>query len=259
VESESIFSLIDRTALVAGASRGIGLAIARAVAEAGAKTILASRDLKSLERHAETLRRRDCSVEAARLDIADPDSVRSLVDNSPEIDVLINVAGINIRKRFEQYTKQEYDHLLRTNLDGIVELTQKVGARMIARGKGGKIINIGSLTSLLGIPYLSVYAITKSGLAGLTRSLAAEWARYDIQVNCIVPGFILTDLNRDVFQAPEMREWLKGSEANSRLGAPEDVAPLAVFLSGRGSDYITGQLIAVDGGFTTTAVWPFEP
>jgi gluconate 5-dehydrogenase len=255
---ESVFSLRGKTVLVAGASRGIGLAIGQAVAQAGARTILAARTLSALEEHAEAIRREGCQAEAVNLDIADPASVRSVAESYPQVDVLINVAGTNIRKRFEQYTKQEYDHILSTNLHGIVELTQRVGSGMISRGKGGKIINIGSLTSLLGLPYVSVYAITKSGLAGLTRVLAAEWARHNIQVNCIVPGMILTDLNRDIWQSTKMKKWLELSEANPRLGTPEDVAPLAVFLSGKGSDYITGQLIPVDGGFTTTAIWPLQ-
>ena len=131
---------------------------------------------------------------------------------------------------------------------------------MIARGAGGKIIMIGSLMSLLGLPYISVYAMTKGALGQLTKALAAEWGRYNIQVNCIAPGFIVTDLNRKMWEeSSQMREWLKGAQANPRLGTPEDIAPLAVFLAGRGADYITGQIIAVDGGYTTTAVWPFEP
>ena len=130
---------------------------------------------------------------------------------------------------------------------------------MIARGAGGKVVTIGSLMSLLGLPYLSIYAITKGALGQLTKVLAAEWGKYNIQVNCIAPGFILTDLNRTMWQQPHMSEWLKGCQANPRLGSTEDIAPLAVFLSGRGADYITGQIIAVDGGYTTTAVWPFEP
>ncbi len=129
---------------------------------------------------------------------------------------------------------------------------------MIAAGRGGKVIMIGSLSSLLGMPYISIYAITKGGLGQLTRVLAAEWGKHEIQVNCIAPGFILTDLNRKMWEPPEMHAWLRAGQANPRLGTPEDVAPLAVFLAGPGSDYITGQIIAVDGGFSTTAVWPFE-
>ena len=130
---------------------------------------------------------------------------------------------------------------------------------MINRGRGGKIINIGSLTSLLGFPYISIYGISKSAIAGLTRTLAAEWGKYNIQVNCIAPGFIITELNRKMWEPKEMHAWLRGSQANPRAGTPEDVAPLAVFLAGTGSDYISGQVICVDGGFSTTGVWPFEP
>jgi len=131
-----------------------------------------------------------------------------------------------------------------------------VGARMIERGKGGKIINIGSFTTFVGLPYVSVYAMTKGAVGQLTKALAAEWAPYNIQVNCIAPGFILTDLNRDMWQSAEMDQWRKGVQAIDRLGKPEDLGPVAVFLASPGADYITGQVIAVDGGATTTAKWP---
>jgi len=255
----SIFSLSGKSALVAGASRGIGLAIARNMAEAGARTILAARSIDKLEEHARALEAKGCQASALRMDMADPASIRSAIEGLETPDILVNVAGTNIRKGFAQYTKAEYDHILQTNLHGIVDLTQQIGARMVARGAGGKVIMIGSLMSLLGLPYLSVYAMSKGALAQLTKALAAEWGRYNIQVNCIAPGFIVTDLNRKMWEPARMLEWLKGAQANPRLGTPDDVAPLAVFLAGRGADYITGQVIPVDGGYSTTAVWPFEP
>ena len=254
-----IFSLSGKTALVAGASRGIGLAIARGLAEAGANTVLAARSMDKLEEHAKALTAQGCRASAIRMDMSDSVSIRDAVAGLDTIDILINVAGTNVRKPFQDYTKQEYEFILQTNLHGLVELTQKVGAKMIARGAGGKVVTIGSLMSLLGLPYLSVYAISKGALGQLTKVLAAEWGRHNIQVNCIAPGFILTDLNRTMWEQPHMNEWLRGVQASPRLGKPEDIAPLAVMLSGRGSDYITGQIIAVDGGYTTTAVWPFEP
>jgi gluconate 5-dehydrogenase len=254
-----IFSLTGKTALVAGASRGIGLAIAKGLAAAGANTVLAARSMDKLEAHAKDLTAQGYKASAVAMDMADSGSIAKAVEQLDVIDILINVAGTNIRKRFQDYTKQEYDSILQTNLHGLVELTQKVGAKMVARGAGGKVVTIGSLMSLLGLPYLAVYAISKGGLGQLTKVLAAEWGRHNIQVNCIAPGFILTDLNRTVWQQPHMTDWLKGVQASPRLGTPEDIAPLAVFLSGPGSDYITGQVIAVDGGYSTTAVWPFEP
>lgn len=253
------FSLDGKTALINGASRGIGLAIARAMAAAGAHTILASRSLDVLEKHAAELRAQGTPSEAMALDMADPASIEAAGSRLEQVDILVNVAGTNLRKRFTSYSQEEYDGILQTNLHGIFRLTQIVAEKMIARGKGGKIVHIGSLMSLLGLPYLTVYAITKSALAGLTRTLAAELGRYNIQVNCIAPGFIITDLNRKMWEPDFMKDWLKGVQANPRTGTPEDVAPLAVFLSSPASDYITGQVIAVDGGYSTTAVWPFEP
>jgi NAD(P)-dependent dehydrogenase (short-subunit alcohol dehydrogenase family) len=258
----SVFSLSGKTALVAGASRGIGLAMAQHLAEAGARTILAARSVDKLREQAQALEAQGFQASALRLDMADSESIRAAVEGLETPDILVNVAGTNIRKSFTQFTQAEYEHIMRTNLHGIVELTQQIGARMIARGAGGKIIMIGSVMTLLGLPYMSVYAMTKGALGQLTKALAAEWGRYNIQVNCIAPGFVVTDLNRRMWESPEsvkMREWLKGAQANPRLGAPEDIAPLAVFLAGRGADYITGQIIAADGGYTTTAVWPFEP
>jgi gluconate 5-dehydrogenase len=254
-----IFSLQGKTALVAGASRGIGLAIAKLTAESGAETILAARSVDKLEQEAAAIRAAGGKARTLRLDVTDAASIKAAADAAGDVDILVNVSGTNIRKHFAEYTAEEYERILQTNLHGIVTLTQLVGAKMVARGKGGKIVNIGSLMSLLGLPYLSVYAITKGALGQLTKVLAAEWGRHNIQVNCIAPGFIVTDLNRHMWQQPKMKEWLRGLQANPSTGTPEDIAPLAVFLSGRGSDYITGQIIPVDGGYTTTAVWPFEP
>jgi gluconate 5-dehydrogenase len=247
--------LTNKTALVVGASRGIGLAIARELAHAGARTILAARSMDALEKEADALRSEGRQAIPMKLDIADPAGVTDL----PEVDILVNVSGTNIRKAFEAYTPEEYELVMRTNLHGFVLLTQKIGARMIARGRGGKIVFIGSLMSILGLPYVSVYAMSKSAIAGLTRALAAEWGGHNIQVNCIAPGFILTELNRPMWVQPAMKGWLEGAQAIPRMGTPEEVAPLALFLSGPGSDYITGQVIAVDGGYSTTANWPFQP
>ena len=257
---QSLFSLSGKTALIAGASRGIGLAIAKEIAAAGAHTILAARSLEKLEVEAAALRDAGYSAQARQLDVADTASIAALgAALKGKVDILINVSGTNVRKKFAEYTDEEYDRIMTTNLHGLVKLTQVIGQGMVDAGRGGKIINIGSLTSGLGLPYLTVYAMTKSGIAGLTRALAAEWGRFGIQVNCIAPGFIVTDLNRDMWQAGVMKDWLSGCQSNPRLGTPEDLAGLAVFLAAPASDYITGQTIYSDGGYSTTAKWPFEP
>lgn len=254
-----MFSLEGRTALVAGASRGIGLAIANALAANGARTVLAARSVDALERESARLRAEGRAAEACSLDITDPASIDAVASAYPEADILVNVSGTNVRRRFQDYSPEEYERIMQTNLHGIVRLTREVGKRMVERARGGKIVHIGSLMSLLGLPYLSIYAMTKSALAGLTRVLAAEWADADIQVNCIAPGFILTDLNRDMWQPGFMADWLGGVQANRRLGTPDDIAGLAAFLASPAAAYITGQVIAADGGYTTTAKWPFEP
>jgi gluconate 5-dehydrogenase len=257
---ETLFSLKGKTALVVGSSRGIGLAIAKEIAAAGAHTILAARSAQKLAAEVAALKEAGYSADSRSIDMTDSESIRAFAGEfRTKADILINVAGTNVRRRMQDYTKEEYNNILQTNLHGIFELCQHIGAGMVERGEGGKIIHIGSLMSLLGIPYLSVYAMSKAGIAGLTRVQAAEWGRYNIQVNCIAPGFILTDLNKDMWAQKHMHDWLHGAQANPRMGTPEDMAGLAVFLSSKASDYITGQVIAADGGYTTTANWPFEP
>jgi len=215
--------------------------------------VLAARSKEKLDALA-----RELDGRAVEMDVKRSDSIRRAAEAAGDIDILVNVAGTNIRRRFENYSAEDYEHVMQTNLHGIVKLTQIVGGRMIERGRGGKVVSIGSLLTLVGLPYMSVYSITKGAIGQLTKSLAAEWAEFDIQVNCIAPGFILTDFNRDMWQPPAMTQWLKGAQANDRLGTPEDVAPLAVFLASPGANYITGQVIAVDGGYSTTAKWPFH-
>ena len=247
-------SLEGKRVLVAGASRGIGLAIAKAIAAEGAKVILAARSVEALDAAATKL-----NGEAVALDVTDDASIEKAAKAAGEIDVLVNVAGMNIRKPFEDFTRDEIEKILDTNLVGLMRLTQIVGRDMIARKKGGKIVNIGSLTSMIGLPYVSIYGASKGAIAQWTRCIAAEWGKYGIQVNCIAPGFIITDLNREMWQSVELQNWLKANQPNPRVGTPEDVSGLAVFLSSKQADYITGQVIVVDGGHTESVMWPFVP
>jgi NAD(P)-dependent dehydrogenase (short-subunit alcohol dehydrogenase family) len=259
---EKHFSLEGQIALVLGASRGIGEAIAEGLADAGAHVVAASRNLDKLEALAARLRDRGAKASAVAMDVTNRATIAAGVErilkDHGRIDVLVNVAGTNIRKRAEEYTPTELEYVFDTNLKGLFYATQLVGAQM-KRQKRGKIINIGSLSGSNAFPYLSVYAMTKAALGQLSRVLAIEWAPYNIQVNVIAPGFIVTDLNREMWQREEMKTWLKGAQANPRLGTPEDVAGLAIFLASPAADYMTGQIIFVDGGHTAGSVWPFEP
>lgn len=252
------FSLQGRTAFVAGASRGIGLAIGRAMAEAGARVILGARTGSVLDERVQELRDARLEVEALLLDATNPASVANAGEVLPPLDILVNVVGTNVRKPFLSYQPSEVHGLLETNLLSIMDLSRVLGGRMVSAGRGGKVLFIGSLVIEIGVPNVSVYAATKGAIAALTKALAAEWGAAGIQVNCIIPGLILTDLNRRMWESPELRTWLATAQANPRLGLPEDVAPLAVFLAGSGADFITGQAIAVDGGYTTTRIWPFK-
>ncbi len=262
MDVEKYFSLANQVALVIGASRGIGQAIAEALGDAGAHVILASRSLEKLQQIAAAMRARDQQASAVAMDVTDRASISRAVEQAlgahGRIDILVNVAGANIRKRAEDYTPEEYDHLLTTNLKGLFQVTQLVGAAMKERRRG-KIINIGSLTTSIGFPFLSVYAITKGGLGQLSKVLAVEWAPFNIQVNVIAPGFIVTDLNRHMWQRQDMLDWLAATQPNPRVGTPQDVAGLAIFLASPAADYITGQVIFVDGGKTAGSSWPFQP
>ena len=253
------FSLEGRTVLVAGASRGIGLAIAQEAAAAGARTVMGARSIGPLRAEADRLIAQGLAAEAVELDVTDAANVDDVVASLPDLDGLVVVAGTNIRKAFETYTDEEYAHILDTNLHAATRLARLVGAAMLTRGRGGKIVFIGSSNQLTSLPYLALYSMTKSALGGLTRALAAEWGRHGIQVNCVAPGLIWTDLTAAVWSDPDIAAWREGVQPIRRWGTPEDIAPLVVYLLGPASDFVTGQTLAVDGGYTTTKVWPFRP
>lgn len=253
------FGLGGRVALVTGASGGIGGALGEALAAAGASVVLAGRNEAELACVRERIEGRGGRAEIAVADLADVPACRDLVaralDLYGRLDVLVNCAGTNRRTPMLDVTPDEYDRVMAVNLRAAFFLCQAAARAMVSTG-GGKIINIGSLTSTIGLSEVSVYGATKAALAQLTKTMAVEWARHNIQVNCLAPGFILTPLTRDALWGDDAkRRWMLDRIPARRPGLPEDLIGLALLLASPASDYITGQTITADGGLLAGSPW----
>jgi 2-deoxy-D-gluconate 3-dehydrogenase len=249
------FDLKGRAALVTGGNGGIGLGMAQGLAQAGAAIAIAGRDQS--KNSAALAQLRDLGVKAVALkaDLRDEKSCRAMVEQAAEklgrLDILVNNAGINIRKAPQDYTLEEWHEVMDTNLTSAFVASQAAYAHLKRAGRG-KIVNIGSMMSIFGGGYLSPYGASKGAIVQLTRSLASAWARDNIQVNAILPGWIDTALTR------RAREELKGLDERvlsrtpaGRWGEPADLAGIAVFLCSAASDFVTGTAIPVDGGYSS--------
>ena len=245
------FSLKEKVAIVTGAGTGIGKGIATAMAESGARIVLAGRTRSRLEETARDIGDSGGEALVVEADVADRDGREALVttalDTWQQIDILVNNAGVNVRTPPEDYREEDWDRVLDTNLKGTFFLTQLVARHMIER-KYGKIIHISSLSAITGIPLIPAYTAAKGGLASMTYQLAIDWARYNINVNSICPGYIRTPLTRPVEES-ERGTYILNRVPAGRWGEPEDIAGTAVFLASPASDFLTGQLIVVDGGW----------
>jgi len=249
-----IFDLSGRTAIVTGGNQGIGFAIARGLATAGATVVIANRRAAEGQRAAEPLKAEGLSAAAIPTDVSLRSSVEELVlktvDDFGKIDILVTSAGVIVRKPAEEISEEEWDYIMDINLKGVFFCCQLVGRHMIQRRKG-KIINISSNVSEVTQPLRSVYAASKAGVSHLTRALAAEWAKYHINVNAIGPGPTITPLNKKYLEEhPEdLKERLSGIPMG-RLGNPSDHVGAAIFLASDASDFVTGQTLLVHGGST---------
>ena len=245
------FSLVDKVAIVTGAGQGLGEAIALVMAEAGAKVVLSSRTLFKLELVADRIKEAGGTALIIQADVADRKDhekiVATTLDRWGQIDILVNNAGVNRRSPPEEYLEEDWDAVVNTNLKGTFFLTQRVGRSMIERNYG-KIIHIASLASITGIPDIPAYTAAKGGLGALTYQLAINWAKYHINVNSICPGYIRTPLTRSVEES-DRGAYIVSRVPMGRWGEPEDIAGTAVFLASSASDFLTGQLIVVDGGW----------
>jgi 2-deoxy-D-gluconate 3-dehydrogenase len=248
------FVLSGKVAIVTGGNGGIGLGMARGLAQAGATVIIVGRDKEKTENAAAELRQEGTRVAGIVADVTYEDSCRSLVAAAVKafgrLDVLVNNAGINIRKRPQDYTIEEWNTVLVTNLSSAFVCAQAAHPEM-AKSGGGKIINIGSMMSLFGAAYAVPYSASKGGIVQLTRSLAAAWAKDNIQVNAVLPGWIDTDLTRRAREeVPGLHERVLQRTPAGRWGEPDDLGGIAVFLASAASDFVTGAAIPVDGGYS---------
>jgi len=247
------FALTDKAIVVTGAGRGIGRAIAIAAARMGADVVLGSRTLSEVETAAEEIRALGRRAECFFLDVTEIPSIEAFVADALEafgrIDVLVNNAGWNRLKPALEYTEEEWDLILNTNLKGLFFCSQIVGRHMIEQRRG-KIINISSQMGIVGGPLRAPYCASKGGVGQLTKALAVEWAPYNIKVNAVAPTFTRTPLAEKALQNPEFQEDVLRRILLGRLAEPEEIAGAVLYLASDAADMVTGQILAVDGGWT---------
>jgi len=254
--SDALFDLTGQVALVTGTSRGLGQYFARALAKAGADLVLTSRNretLRDMEKEVKSLGRRSVSLE---LDVRDHESIQKMAADALEafgqIHILVNNAGCNVRKPAVDVTWDDWNLVLDTNLRGSFFVAQAIARGMIEHGYG-RIINIGSVTSVFGFAGLGPYCASRGGIRQLTMSLADEWGPHGITVNCLAPGWFKTAQNKVLYDDPEWVAYLIDRIPVKRPGLPNDLDGAVVFLASEASRYITGQTLLVDGGISTGA------
>ena len=248
------FNLNGHVALITGGNGGIGLGMARGLAEAGASITIAARNMEKSEAAADTLRAIGADVLTVAVDVSSEQSVKDMVaatlDKFGRIDSLIANAGVNDRKPPQDYSAETWNWIVQTNLSGPFFCAQSVYPAMKSQG-GGKIITIGSMASIFGLPFAAPYAATKGGIVQMSRVLATAWAADNIQVNAILPGWIDTELTRNArSQLDGLHDRVEGRTPAARWGDPADFSGIAVFLASSASDFVTGTAIPVDGGYS---------
>ncbi len=257
--NDALFSVAGQIVLVTGGSRGIGRAIAEGFAGRGAEVVICSQNPQSVEAAVAEMRQAGMQVSGLVCDVSREEqigeTVSAVLGTHGRIDTLVNVAGVNRRKRAETVTVEDYDFILDTNLRGAFLMAQSVGKQMIEQ-KSGAVINVESLNTWMPLRGVLPYAISKFGMQGMTRGLALEWGRHGIRVNSLAPGFILTDLTRKLWSDPGMQAWNADNAPLGRLGEPADMVGTAIFLASAASAFMTGQTLYVDGGFSAGWNWP---
>lgn len=247
------FDLSGQIALITGSSRGLGYAMARGLAQAGARVVLNSRDSVSLGNAAADLAAEGADVAALAFDVTNPDSVEQAIAHCENeigpIDILVNNAGIQIRAPLEDFRHDDFERMLSAHVVSTFSVSQAVARHMIPRGRG-KIINICSILTGVARPTVAPYGAAKAAIANLTRGMAADWAPKGLHINAIAPGYFKTELNQALIANPEFNAWVEQRTPMGRWGEVGELGPVAVFLASNASSYINGHILYVDGAFT---------
>ncbi len=253
--SLTLFDLTGKRALITGSSQGIGLALARGLAQAGTAIVLNGRDTAKLAAAAATLTTEGHRVLTLAFDATDHHSVRTAIDNfeaeTGPIDILVNNAGMQHRGPLEEFPADAFERLLQTNVASVFHVGQAVARHMITRG-AGKIVNICSVQSTLARPGIAPYTATKGAVANLTKGMATDWAKYGLQCNGLAPGYFDTPLNKALVDDPTFTAWLAKRTPAGRWGRVEELVGACIFLSSAASSFVNGTTLYVDGGITAS-------
>ena len=246
-----LFDLSGRRALVTGSSQGIGLALARGLAQAGARVVLNGRDRTKLAAAAEDL----SGADILSFDVTDRDAVRRAIDDFEAtvgaIDILVNNAGVQHRTPLEDFPADDFERLLQTNVSSVFHVGQACARHMIER-KRGRIINVASVNALMARYSIAPYTATKGAVVNLTKGMATDWARHGLNCNALAPGYMRTPLNEPLWSDPVFNEWLVKRTPAQRWGEPEELVGACVFLASDASSFVNGLVLYVDGGLTAS-------
>lgn len=258
---DELFSVEGQIVLVSGASRGIGRALAQGFAERRAQVIITGRQAETLAQTAEEISVGQYPVAFRVCDVSKSTDIDALfdsvIDEFGHVDSLLNVAGLNTRRKVEDYTLEEYDWIMDTNLRGAFAIAQKFGRHMIGR-ESGNIINIDSLNTYAPLVGVGPYAMSKAGMQMMTRALASEWGKHGVRVNGIAPGFFPTALAAVLWAQEKMLNWVQDQTPLGRLGEVEELVGAAIFLASPAGGFVTGHTLRVDGGMSAGINWPVE-
>jgi gluconate 5-dehydrogenase len=255
MQSLALFDLTGKRALITGSSRGIGFALARGLAGAGAEVIVNGRDAARLGDAAAALESDGATVHRLAFDATDHGAVKTAVDGfeaqSGAVDILINNAGMQHRTPLEDFDPADFERLMQTNVTTVFNVGQAVARHMIKRGRG-RIINICSVQSALARPGIAPYTASKGAVANLTKGMATDWAKHGLQVNGLAPGYFETELNAALVADPEFTAWLAKRTPAGRWGKVEELVGAAIFLSAESASFVNGHILYVDGGITAS-------